>query len=206
MARLHRRYRHRKNRRSGSDPAPRHNPPLMSDLVEWVIPGFAGFAASRFITRVAATQLAKKRPSWGKHAGVGMSVVTFLAAWYLGHRVKAIAKYHTPITVGSAIAALQSVLQLYLPKLGWMVSDASPELEAGAAVSQLAAPSMNLQPVNDPDFDPNEYTYNDSFDPGRYGAPATSGPGGPAAQVEISDLAVDDAIGQSQNLGVFTNN
>lgn len=204
--RVHRRY-GRKHSREGSAPR-KHNPPLMSDLLEWVGPGFAAFAATRFGTRIAATQLAKRKPSWGKHAGAAVSVGAFLAAWYLGHRLKWTAKYHTPITVGAAIAALQSLFQLYLPKFGWMVADASPEIAAPQS-TQLTAndlAQMNLRPVND---DPNEYTYNDSFDAGRYGTKtgrAADTSGGPAGnQVDVSDLEIDEAIGQSANLGVFSN-
>jgi len=214
MARLHRRYKHRKSRRSGSDPAPRRNPPLMSDLVEWVGPGFASFALTRFLTRVAATQLEKRKPSWGKHAGAAASIAAFLSAWYLGHRLKWIAKYHTPVTVGAAIAGLQSLIQLYLPKLGWMVADATPELEASALTPLQQQQQLQLQPVDD---DPNEYTYNDTYDPGRYGGKTgivQSPPFNPrsGAQVpaqagdDLSDLAIDDAIGQSGNLGVFSAN
>lgn len=209
MARLHRRYKHRRSRRPGSDPAPRHNPPLFTDLAEWVGPGFAGFAVTRFATRVAATQIAQRKPSWGKHVGAGVSVGAFLAAWFLAHRWKWLAKYHTPITVGAAIAAIQSLVQLYVPKLGWMLADASPDLNVGGAQLAANVTSPQLQPVHD---DPNEYTYNDTFDSGRYGKNGQSppiigrdGPGGPA-QAEIEDLAIDDAIGQSQNLGVFSNN
>lgn len=209
-SRLHRRY--VKNPSS----EPRHNPPLFTDIVEFVAPGFAGFAITRFATRVAATQIEQRKPSWGKHAGAAASLASFLGAWLLAHKWKWLEKYHTPIVVGSAIAALQSLIQLYLPKLGWMVADATPELEATAATEgQLTAtPEMQLQPV---DEDPNEYVYNDAYDSGRYGRPsgvspmqhgagtAGSGPGGPA-EPDMSDLAIDDAIGQSGNLGVFTNN
>ncbi len=206
MARIHKRYKHRRARRTTGDPAPRRNPPLMTDLVEWVGPGFASFAVTRFATRVAATQIEAKKPSWGKHVGAGVSIGAFLAAWFLAHRVKWLAKYHTPITVGAAIAALQSLIQLYIPKLGWMVSDAAPELaQVSVATGALSAPRMDLMPVND---DPNEYTYNDSFDAGRYNktgmAPPPQNGAGPPAD-DLSDLAIDDAIGQSQNLGVFSN-
>ena len=206
MAR-YRRYKHRRNR-SGADPAPRRNPPLFTDLAEWVGPGFAGFAVTRFATRVAATQIEQWKPAWGKHVGAGVSVGAFLAAWFLAHRVKWLAKYHTPITVGAAIAALQSLIQLYIPKLGWMVADASPELAAAAAIpaAQLQNANLDLQPVND---DPNEYTFNDSFDAGRYSKGGMSPPivanGGAAPQDDMSDLAIDDAIGESNNLGVFQN-
>jgi hypothetical protein len=207
MARLHRRYKHRRNRRPGSDPAPRRNPPLFTDLAEWVGPGFAGFAVTRFATRVAATQIAQRKPSWGKHVGAGVSVGAFLAAWFLAHRVKWLAKYHTPITVGAAIAALQSLIQLYIPKLGWMLADASPEIATSQLAAGEPAPQLNLLPIHD---DPNEYTFNDTFDSGRYNTdgatPPIIGRDGPGGSAEVSELAIDDAIGQSQNLGVFSPN
>lgn len=199
-SRLHRRYGKRKTR---SAPEPRHNPPLLTDLVEWVGPGFGGFALTRLATRIAATQIAQRKPSWGKHVGAGVSIGAFLAAWFLAHRLKFLAKYHTPIVVGSAIAALQSIIQLYIPKLGWMVSDASPELaQAAISPAELQAAHLDLQPI---DEDPNEFTYNDAFDAGRHSKLAATGPGGPAQHDDVSDLAIDDAIGQTQQMGVFSN-
>jgi len=219
MARLHKRYKHRRTRKtSESRPRPRQNPPLMSDLVEWVVPGFGGFAASRFVTRLAATQIAKRWPRVAKHAGALAAVGSFLSAWYLVHKIAAVAKYHTPVTVGAAIAAAQSLIQLYLPGLGWMIADATPELAAtstatGAVMSPpFAQPQLQLMPV---DEDPNEYTYNDLYDPGRYNktglhpTAAQSPPiMAPTAQAgdDLSDLALDDALGQSPNLGVFSAN
>lgn len=177
----------------------------MTDLVEWVGPGFGGFAVTRFATRVAATQIAQRKPSWGKHAGAGVSIGAFLAAWFLAGRLKWLSKYHTPIVVGSAIAAIQSLIQLYIPKLGWMVADASPELDAQSqsqmAAAQNPVAALNLQPTNE---DPNEYTYNDSYDAGRY-APSQQASAGGHGQVDPADLAVDDLVGQTQNLGVFSN-
>lgn len=210
-SKLHRRY----VKNPGTQP--RRNPPLFTDLLEFVAPGFASFAATRLGTRIAATQIDKWKPGAGKHAGAGISIAAFLAAWFLGHRVKWLAKYHTPITVGAAIAGLQSLIQLYLPKLGWMVADATPELASQATAAALVASQSNndlqLQPV---DEDPNEYTYNDSYDAGRlsrhhrHGPQQNTGGEGAAAKgsaqmVDDSDLAIDDAIGQSANLGVFSN-
>lgn len=206
-SRMHRRY-----TRNPGTPAPKkNNPPLFTDLLEFVGPGFASFAATRFATRITSTQIAKVRPNLSKHAGAGISVAAFLAAWFLAHRVKWLEKYHTPITVGAAIAALQSLIQIYVPKLGWMISDASPEIDAAVAAPQLAAAreSADLQPV---DVDPNEFTYDDSYDAGRYSKtgykPGQSPPimnrGDGNDEADISDIAMDDAIGQGGNLGVFS--
>jgi hypothetical protein len=197
----------------------RHNPPLFTDIAEFVVPGFGAFAATRFATRIAATQVAQRAPSWGKHAGAVASLASFAAAWFLAHRVKWLEKHHTPIVVGSAIAALQSIIQIYIPMLGWVVSDATPEFTAAAqgnlSVQDKQLAQMQLQPT---DEDPNEFMYNDSYDAGRHSGPqgrasmktgaippATQG--GPVQQTQgddVSDLAIDEAIGQA-NLGVFAN-
>lgn len=195
------------------------NPPLFTDLVEFVVPGFGGFAATRFVTRVAMQQVAQRAPSWGKHAGAVASVGSFLAAWFLAHKWKWLEKWHTPIVVGSAIAAGQSLLQIYAPNLlGWIVSDATPEIAAVAAQGVISAPDqqlaqLHMAPTNE---DPTEFTYNDAYDAGRHsGAQGPSsmkiGPMPPGGQVQQSppatdgsDLAIDDAIGTA-NLGVFAN-
>lgn len=204
-SRLKRRYSKAKRNPAPSRYTP--NPPLLTELAEWVGPGFGGFAASRFVTRVASTQIAKRAPSWGKHAGAVGAVATFLLAWQLANRVKFLEKYHTPLVVGSAIAAIQSLIQLYLPSLGWIVSDATPELAAGQSLAVAPAQNPNLLATNS---DPNEFTYDDTFDAGRYGHPtpvqAGTGPGGPAqAPSDMADLAIEDAIGAA-NLGVFAGN
>jgi hypothetical protein len=197
-SKMHRRY----VKNSGT---PKSNPPLFTELLEFAGPGFGAFAVTRLGTRIAATQVEKWKPSWGKHAGAVASVSAFLAAWFLGHRVKFLAKYHTPITVGAAIAMAQSLIQLYLPKLGWMVADATPDMVAAGLTSNVAmlTASSDLQPTDD---DPNEFTYNDSFDAGRFAKidPQASGQAAPVGP-DTADLAIDDAIGQSANLGVFSN-
>lgn len=196
----------------------RPNPPLVTDILEQAIPGFASFAGTRFVTRVVATQVAKRAPSWGKHAGAVASVSSFLAAWFLAHRWKFTAKYHTPIVVGSFLATLQSLIQLYIPALGWMIADATPELLV-AGDQQLVAQDrqlaqLRMQPT---DEDPNAFVYNDEYDAGRYAG--AQGPGSmkirtplspmgkenPPPQPDDQEIAIDDAIGAA-NLGVFAPN
>jgi hypothetical protein len=192
MARLHKRYRNRRKSREGS--APRRNPPMIQELGEFIGPGFAAFAATRFGSRVAATQIAKKKPSWGKHAGAIASVAAFAAAWLLAHRVKWLAKYHTPIAVGAGIAALQSLIQLYVPKLGWMVADATPEIHAAAAPAQPQL-SPNFEVL---DEDPSIYTYNDSYDAGRYSG--STSPTGTTSGVAPVDDEIDMDLEQEDSL------
>ncbi len=209
------RTRSRMHRRYSRNPA-RSNPPLITDLMEFVVPGFAGFGATRLLSYVAATQVARRKPSWGKHIGAIAAGGSFLAAWLLIHRVKFLEKHHTPIVVGSAIAAIQSLLQLYLPQLGWMLADPTMQVEQAKQVAAATTQLAELHPVN---LDPNEYTYNDAFDPGRYAevppaprqtngkvGPATSGPAQQTEQMSDDDI-INDAIGggneYGDGLGVF---
>lgn len=172
MARIHRRY--RKNKKHKSEGSPRRNPPLLKDMLDYIGPGFAAFAITRFGTRIVATQIAKWKPSWAVHAGAAASVGSFLAAWLLAHKVKWLEKYQAPLMVGSAIAAAQSLIQLYAPNmLGWAVSDASPQIaQTAAGMSSLPAgqtvtmaDGTQLQVTDD---NPADYTYNDAYDAGRY--------------------------------------
>lgn len=205
MGKLHRRYRHRKHKRNPDSGSPRSNPPLLMDLAEFIGPGFAAFAATRFGTRIAATQIAKRKPSWAKHAGALASVGAFLAAWLLAHRVKLLAKYSTPIAVGAGIAAAQSIIQLYIPKLGWMVADASPEIATAAAPQQVTAgpaPVGRLPAdMEYVDEDPAQYTWNDSYDAGRHTtAPHAQQQAQQTSTDEMMDIDMDEEM-QSQGWG-----
>lgn len=205
--RMHKRYGRKHRQSKEGNGGYRRNPPLLTDLAEFIGPGFAGFAATRLITRIAAVQLAKRKPSWGKHAGALASLAAFAAAWWGAGRIKFTAKYHMPIVVGSAIAALQSIIQLYIPKLGWMITDASTEIESlqmnGAQTAARQLPA-DLEYVEDDD--PNAYTYNDSYDAGRYGKTASSPTSPAAAKVAkeddmLSDLGLDETDLGDLNLG-----
>lgn len=216
MARIHRRY--RKKSKKKNPPAPKKNPTALVDIAEFVGPGFAAFAVTRFGTRVIATQVAKRKPSLGKHAGALASVGSFLAAWLLAHRSKHLHKYHTPIVVGSAIAAIQSLIQLYIPRLGWMVADATPELNAAPAPTpeQIAAQEQGMGDIEVLNEDPEMYVYNDSYDPGRYGTetagtrpqfypsgkPANAAAKGqPASADDLLDMEME--ADESQPMGIF---
>lgn len=121
----------RVRRRRNPDAAPSvtalaANPPMFTDLIEFIIPGFGGYAATKFLARIIEVQLSKRYPRAGKHIAAGSTIASFLAAWFLLHRIERLKKYHTPAVVGSAIAALQTIVKTYLPKYGWMISDVQP--------------------------------------------------------------------------------
>lgn len=176
MSKLVRRFRARRRakRNPAEGPIASSSRLLLEDIAAFALPGFGGFAATRFVTRVAATQISKKWPQYAKHAGAAGSVGSFLAAFFLAHKWDWLKKYQMPVVVGSAIAALQSLIQIYAPnKLGWMVSDANADLKASVLARQIQQSQANaqlpdhLEEIND---DPAWYTYNDAYDAGRYSA------------------------------------
>jgi len=186
----------------------KRNPPFATDMVAQIIPGFAAFAATRFVTRTAAIQIAKRWPKYAKHAGAIASVGTFAAAWLGAHRVKYLEKYHDMVVIGSGIAAIQSLVQLYLPAFGWVVSDCSPQLAAPASTKPLLA-SQQVQLAGHtrpaaipPGFKPttaNEwYSYNDSFDAGSYKGKTEAEPQPvPGEDMEEPDMQISDLLDNS---------
>jgi hypothetical protein len=197
---------------------PKRNPPIGTDVIEYILPGFGAFAATRFLTRVAAVQIAKRWPTRAKHAGAIASIGAFAAAWFGAHRVKMLEKYHHPIVVGSGLAAIQSLIQLYVPALGWMISDASPELAAGSirppiAVAGGTVPqalpggvSARQAPVPDgfQETDANTwFSYNDAYDAGSYKGKQKPPPPAPMTSTAPDDQQIDDLLDNS-DMGAFS--
>lgn len=151
-------YLHQKNVRRRKRPATsgggelRKNPSsALRDVGEFVGAGFAGYAGTRLVSRVAYVQVAKRSPKWARHASVGASVGAALAAYYLLGKVKKVERHHLPVSVGAAIAALQTVVQTYVPKFGWIVSDYQPTL--GSASAPSAVPPQPIPELADDEDD-----------------------------------------------------
>lgn len=198
MARATRRF--RKKRRNPD--SYKRNPPLFTEVAEWAVPGFVGFAATRGITRITTNQVAKRLPHYAAHAGAISSIAAFLAGWWFLNRVKFLEKYHTPIVVGAAIATAQSLVQIYTPAwASWLLADPTTDLNAAALPAaaddtQSAALPAGMSVVHD---DPNDYVYNDAYDAGRQSAPSQPQQSPPAQQAtngedDLSDLQVDNGI------------
>lgn len=196
MSKLARRFRNRA-KKNPSSPA-KANPPLMADMLEYALPGLGGFALTRFATRMTIAGVDKKWPSKSKHAGAAVALGTFLAAWFLGHKVKFLAKYHAPLVVGSAIATAINLLQIYVPKVGALIGDPGTTAALPATQAQHLLPA-NLEEIDD---DPAFYTYNDAYDAGRYNpSSATKTQATPAQPAQtVTDLMDDESLAA----GVFS--
>lgn len=121
----------------------KENPPPMQDLMEFILPGFAGYAGTRMTSRIIHGVIIKKWPKLAKHASVLSTFGVAGAAWLAVHRIERIQQYHTPVVVGASIAAIQTAVQAYLPKYGWMVSDHN--LNAQTPAQAALPPSVSAQ-------------------------------------------------------------
>lgn len=159
----------------GAEPIEKAASELGGEMMETILPGFLAFAATRLLTRVAALQIAKRWPRAAPHAGALASIGSFAAAWFAGHKLPLVRDYQNPVVMGSAIAAGQSLIQIYVPKLGWVVSDAGQDVKAATQQQLAAAPaqqSQQNQPMLDPNYEDIDsggwFHYNDAQDAGRY--------------------------------------
>lgn len=202
------RVRERVNERRSS-PSFLPNPSTAMALLEDVGITFGGYAAGRFASRVALKVGAAKM---GKHAAPAAATALALLTWLLAGKWKKIAKYHTPLVIGSTMAAIQTIIQAYLPKYAWLISDASPTdyLPKPAPTAQgmggYSGRRRGLRPVGD-EFDAleqqamrNHPVTEDEFDHGPpiSDAQAMGGGGGGGAaapDLDPNDFELDDSGG-----------
>jgi hypothetical protein len=186
--------------------------------------GFGGFALSRFATRVTSVQVAKKWPTYARHAGVAAGIVTFLAAVFFAKRSKHTAHQAETLQIGTGLALAQTFIQTYFPTLGWVVADCTNDQVAQAAAAQQVATPTSTGLLPDEDDDDSWGGYNDAYDHGRHAQSAQPRPNAaprqqaaPAAQATRvathatgpakDDDDVDSILAEldDDNLGVFAN-
>jgi hypothetical protein len=135
---------------------------LKEDALNTILPAFAGYAGSKFLGRMAFVQISKRWPSLGKHTPVVASFVSLAATYILADKIEKLKKYRDPLIIGEAIALLQTVIQTYLPKFGWVVSDVSADQYAKPASVVTAA--LNAAPVRALPAPSASSDYDDLFD------------------------------------------
>ena len=113
--------------------------------------GFAGYAATRFLSRMVYSQAVKKMPKSAKHATVLASVAGAVGT-YLGTRYyKKVSDHHEAASVGAGIALVQAVAQAYLPKYAWIVGDMNAEQYTKPKPAEQAADISMLEGTEPPD-------------------------------------------------------
>lgn len=105
----------------------RHNPDLdAAEFTEKALPGGVAYAGTRFLSYATYRIAEKKAPTIAKHIAVGASVAAAGLAWAFGHRIKQLEKYYEPILIGTSVAAVQGILQSYLPQYSYFLDSPAP--------------------------------------------------------------------------------
>jgi len=117
----------------------RSNPGLAKDFTHFILPAFGSYAATRLLSRIVYSIVAKKWPRLSPHAGALAALTSFGGLWFAGHKIKRLAPFHDALVVGSGVAALATVVRTYVPKYGWIVADPKPEDYALAPAAIPAA-------------------------------------------------------------------
>lgn len=139
------------------------NPSQATEMAINIGAGFGGYAVTRFASRMAYSQLVKKYPDASKHIQVAASALG-AAGVYFGTRYwKKVDDYHEAASIGAGIALLQTAVQAWFPKYGWIVSDANAEQYGAKKKRELpdadmttllpAAPEHELGPAPEANFD-----------------------------------------------------
>ncbi len=123
----------------------------LAGIAQEALPAFGAYAATRFASRIAYVQLSARTKN-AKHLSVLASLASTIAAYLAGRHVKSLHRYDDALLLGSAVATLQAIIQTYVPKFGWIVSDyAAPPgmvvLPAGARQRRVAGGAGRTAPV-----------------------------------------------------------
>jgi hypothetical protein len=96
------------------------NPPIVTDVFQYVLPAAGAYVATRLVGRASRTFLGAKFPKIAPFAAPLGSLVAFGAIWYAAHKVSYTKRYHNQLMIGSGIALIQSLVQSVMPGLGWL--------------------------------------------------------------------------------------
>ena len=181
----------RRRRRKSKSFKPNPSGGATVEMLKQMGAGFAGFAVTRAVSRIAATAVGRRWPRAAKIAGVGAGAVAVIAAELAAPRVEQSRPYAESITMGAGVAAVATLVQTLLPKYGWLLAHPSEDSQAALPASQ---PAMMLPEMTATGSDVPWY-YNDGMDAGRYAAPSPPQPepGAPSTDADES-ASVDDLL------------
>ena len=134
------------------------------DLATNIGAGFAGYAGTRLLARMAYSQAVKRYPRASEHVHVAMSALGAAGVYFGTKHWSRVDDYHEAATIGAGIALIQTAMQTYLPKFGWIVAD----VNASQYVKKRPLPAANLDSLLPDDSAPElmapALASDDSFD------------------------------------------
>lgn len=126
------------------------NPSEVTDTAVNVGAGFAGYAATRLVSRIAYSQAVKRSPKASNYVHLAASALGAVGVYFGSKHVEKTSKYHEAAAIGAGIALGQAALQTFAPKFGWIVSDVNEEQYAKKQPKKQL-PSANLNDLLPPD-------------------------------------------------------
>jgi hypothetical protein len=125
--------------------------------------GFGGYAVVRLFARMIYSQAIKRVPKLASHVHFAAGVLGATGVYFGSKYWKRMSEYHEGALIGAGIALLQTGVQTYVPKLGWIVSDISPEQYTDQPIMKAlpsgqknqTAPSFDIEALlaGDPDLE-----------------------------------------------------
>jgi hypothetical protein len=180
-------------RKQRKEAVSRRNPAsgIKGDLIGTIAPAAVAFAATKLLTRIVGTIVARRWPRAAPHVAALSSIAAFGGVYYFGDRYQRLKPYHTPAMVGAGVAALTTVAQTYVKKYGWITADWQP---TDAKARMAAASSVaELQPAGD-EFS----SYEDEIGAMGATAPAMAAPTYSFNPSPADDMTADEKAAYNQ--------
>lgn len=113
--------------------------------------GFAGYAATRLLSRMAYSQAVKRYPGASAYVHVAASAVGAAGVYFGSKHWSKVDEYHEAASIGAGIALLQTAIQTLVPKFGWVVSDVSADQYGAGKKEKSILPDADLTQILPPD-------------------------------------------------------
>jgi hypothetical protein len=94
-----------------------------SELANVAVPGVIAYGLGRTAGRIGYKLGKRKSLAVAKHTGPLASVAFAVGSSVAVSKIQYLSKWDMPIVTGAWIAALQSVVQTYMPMYGWILND-----------------------------------------------------------------------------------
>ena len=122
----------------------RKNPGKLEATAYSLAAGVAGYAVSKFASRLAYAQTIKRFPKVANHAKALTPVAAAFGVHFGSKYWSKSAEYTEEITIGASVAAVQAIVQTYLPKFAWLISDVQASEYQAPAVKMPSTASSSV--------------------------------------------------------------
>lgn len=95
---------------------------ILESAITYVAPAATGYIVTRSAGRLATNTIGRKIKSENglKMLKLGSNAAAFVLLWILAENVQRLRKYKSGVIAGSGIAAIQTFIELVLPKFAWL--------------------------------------------------------------------------------------